>query len=67
MCAYGLIGEHGSYVKKPTGWLASHPALAAAASRKCPGNHPHEVCAGCKQCHRAQVCTPQLARAICRA
>eukprot|EP00969_Alexandrium_andersonii_P309206 13663949-Alexandrium_andersonii.AAC.1 len=67
MCAYGLSGENGHYLKKPTGWLVSHPALAAAVSRRCPGNHAHEMCAGDQQCRRAQVYTPQLARAICRA
>ena len=45
MRAHSAVGKTGNYMKGATGWLTSHPALAAAVGKTCPGiseEHPHE-------------------------
>ena len=67
-CAYGLVTIDGEPTKKPTAFVANHPALLHFLQRTCSQDHVHTLLAGQSQgisrCKFAQAWTPALCTAI---
>ena len=64
MCAHNLRDSKGQLLKKPTGWLSNLPFVLDQMAKQCAGDHPHGQCLGSSETKRAQVYTPELAKAV---
>ena len=64
-CMAGLMSRRGGFVKKPTGFVASHPSLLYFLRKfQCDGSHTHDQLAGGNNTAEAQIWPWRLARAI---
>ena len=65
---FDLRNKAGELLKKPTGWLSNLASVLDQVALPCPGAqyHQHGVCLGGATTKRAQVYTPELAKAIVR-
>ena len=66
MCMFNLVGKDGGLMYKTARWVATHPRLIEAISRRCDRSHDHEPVKGANS-QRSGHYTEELADAILEA
>ncbi|CAK8996448.1 Retrovirus-related Pol polyprotein from transposon RE1 (Retro element 1) (AtRE1) [Includes: Protease RE1, partial [Durusdinium trenchii] len=65
-CAFGVKNAVGMPLKKPWKVVCTSPSMAAALTRRCPGNHEHAECIGGQDARNSGFYPEAMCRTIFR-